>query len=200
MTAPLQPAGRSRKGEDGRVAERLMAPVSKTDDARASVGSNPTPSAIRLKSPKGSPPITATFVCFWCGGELPAKLRTYDHLLPQWAMKIIRPIIDLPDVTPERAERAQRFKRLSPKVAACERCNLDKGPMPPALYWRVRHDLKARTKERYIWSKHALRASRGDHNLNTRRGKALLVLILSAMSEEFPHNGVRAQEYRPWKR
>lgn len=127
--------------------------------------------------------------CFWCAFEGGRREMSQDHLIPRWARAVI----------PE--DRRANLALLIVEVRSCIKCNTAKGPMPPAVYARLRADGPKLRQSRGHWSDVARVAAKGLDDMPEIGRVRFMAKIISAMSEDFPRNGnLRALEPgQPWR-
>jgi hypothetical protein len=117
--------------------------------------------------------------CFWCSTQVAKPTR--DHLIPSWARVFIPP------------DRQHEIAALLVIVAACQKCNVEKGALPPAAYARFRRNPTALRAERHRWEIMAEQAVTMFQHMSAAERVGFVSSVIAAMSEDFPRDGsVRA--------
>lgn len=90
--------------------------------------------------------------CRYCRVPLlPGVKPTMDHVVPKWVLRYYS----------ERFKRNTRYRSAN-LVTACITCNNGKGPMPAAIFVKVRLHPVALERERVRWGIVAAQVRRGD--------------------------------------
>lgn len=118
--------------------------------------------------------------CFWCHDT--TRPKTVDHLVPRWARAVM-------------AKSLAAY--IEETVKACQKCNMLKGPIPPAIFWAVRRDSMRLAAEQRRWLYMSIAASMGMVRPDT---DGTYELIASEMLKPFPRSGNTAAPHPPiWR-